>query len=139
MRPRAAVVAAAPAVRRRRSSRRRRSGRSSSWSPSRRRPCPPLSRRCRPPEHRRRRQAEESRRFNLVAVAVRSSSAVALVAGEFAVPSATRWCPPFLPKCRRSLASVRRPSRPSRRAAAAGGDVTADVIVAIRRRPVVDR
>ena len=34
---------------------------------------------------------------------------------------------------------MRRPSRPSRRAAAAGGDVIADVIVPVSREPVVDR
>jgi hypothetical protein len=55
-----------------------------------------------------------------------------LVAGEFAVPFATRWCPSFVPKRRRSPASVRRPSR---RAATAGGDVIADVIVALSREP----
>ena len=139
VRPSFAVAAAAPAELRRRSSRRRRSGRPPSWSPSRRRPRPPLRHRRRPPEHRRRRQAEERRRFFFVVVAVRSSSAVALVAGEFAVPSAIRWCPSFMPERRRSPASVRRPSRPSRRAAAAGGDGIADVIVPVAREPVVDR
>ncbi len=109
--PSAAVVAVAPAVRRHRSRRRRRSGRPPSWSPSRRRPRPPLRHRRRSPEHRRHRRPKDRRRFLLVAVAVRWSSAVALVTGEFAVPSATRWCPPFVPKRRRSPASVRRPSR----------------------------
>ena len=130
--PSFAVAAAAPAMLRRHSRRRRRSGRPSSWSPSRRRPRPPLRHRRRPPEHHRRRQAEDHRRFFVVAVAVRWSSAVALVAGEFAVPSATRRCPPFALSCRRSPASMHA-------RAAAGGDVTADVVVVVPHGPVVDR
>jgi hypothetical protein len=110
--PSFAFAAAAPAVRRRRSSRRRHSGRPPSSSPSRRRPRPPLRCRRRPPEHRRRRQPEGSRRPFLVAVVVRCLSAVVLVAGVFAVPSATRWCPPCASSRRRSPASMRRPSRP---------------------------
>ncbi|MFW8298206.1 hypothetical protein, partial [Klebsiella pneumoniae] len=38
------------------------------------------------------------------------------------------WCPPLVPWCRRSPASVRRPSRLLRRAAAVVGDVIVDVI-----------
>jgi hypothetical protein len=137
--PSFAVAAAAPAVRRRRFSRHRRSGRPSSWSPSRRRSRPPLRRCRRSPELRRRRQPEGFRRFLLVVVVVRCSSAAVLVTGVFAASSSTCWCPPFASWCRRSPASVRRPSRPLRRAAAAVGDVTADVIGVVRREPVVDR
>jgi hypothetical protein len=137
--PSFAVAAAAPAVRRRRFSRHRRSGRPSSWSPSRRRSRPPLRRCRRSPELRRRRQPEGFRRFLLVVVVVRCSSAAVLVTGVFAASSSTCWCPPFASWCRRSPASVRRPSRPLRRAAAAVGDVTADVIGVVRCEPVVDR
>jgi hypothetical protein len=125
--PSFSVAAAAPAELRRRSSRRRHSGRPPSWSPSRRRPRPPLRCRRNPPEYHRRRQPEGSRRFLLVAVVVRSSSAAVLVTGVFAVLSSTSRCPPFESLRRRSPASVRRPSRPRRRAAAAVGDVSPGV------------
>ena len=92
----------------------------------------PLRRCCRPPEHRRRRQAEGLRCFDLVAGAVRCSSAVVLVTGEFAASPATCWCPPFASSRRRSLASMRC-------RAAADADVIADVIVAVPRGPAVDR
>ena len=137
--PSFAIAAAAPAVLPRRSRRRRRSGRTSSWSPSRRRPRPPLRRRRRSSELRRRRQPEGFRRFLLVAVGVRCSPAAGLVTGVFAVLSSTSWCPSFASSRRRSPASVRRPSRPSRRAAAAVGDVIADVIGILFREPVVDQ
>ena len=133
--PSFAVAAAAPAVLRRRSRRRRRSGRPLSWSPSRRRPRPPLRRRRRSPELRRRRQPEGFRRFLLVAVVVRCSSAAVLVTGVFAASSSTCWCPSFVPRCRRSPASVRRPSRLLRRAAAAVGDIIADIAIALSREP----
>ncbi len=133
--PSFAVAAAAPAVLRRRSRHRRRSGRTSSWSPSRRRPRPPLRRRRRSSELRRRRQPEGFRRFLLVAVVVRCVSAAVLITGVFAALSSTCWCPSFASSRRRSPASVRRPSRPLRRAAAAAGDVIADVIGVVRREP----
>ena len=112
-------------MRRRRSVRRRRSGRSPLGSPSHHRPRPVLRFRQRPPEHRRRRRPERRRRFDLTAVAVRAFS-------EFIVSPSTRRCPPFAPPHRRSPASMRAQ-------AAAGGDVTTDVIVAVSRRPAVDQ